>query len=229
MLRVHEIEAIAAGGPGQGEPVQFGLADSSGRRVDDTRLDGAPASRHLHLHGVLQDGLPGDLHRRHARHVLAAGVAVPLRARRLQRRARQARTEPGGLEERRAREGAAAQASAALRDPASSSSLLHRERRQAAPGQSGDEHGGIRGAGSGPGHQRGQQFDGERLLAEQTAPVQAGSAGSAEPDPPRYVEEVRRRSVRPIAVPICDKRIGASGAGLSRRRGASPRGARRGQ
>lgn len=143
LLRLHELQALAAGGSGEGQPVQPGPADRPGRRLDDTRPDGAPAGQHLHLPRVLQDGLSGDLHRRHARYVPVACFAVHLRARYLHQRS--ARARRGRERERHAGEGAE-QASAALRDPASPSSLLHRERGQVAPGQPGYEHGGIRGA-----------------------------------------------------------------------------------
>lgn len=86
LLCLYEIETAAGGGSSQGKPVQPGSADRSGSRFDDTRPDGPPIGRYLYLPGILQNGLPRDLHWSHARYVFATGVAVPFRAWHLQRR-----------------------------------------------------------------------------------------------------------------------------------------------
>lgn len=60
--------------------------------------------------------------------------------------------------------------------------------------------------------------------------VASGAAGpAAESGPPRHVEEIHRRPVRLVTVPIRGRRTPASGARLSRRRDAIASLNRRGQ
>lgn len=59
-------------------------------------------------------------------------------------------------------------------------------------------------------------------------PASSGAASGAtgptvESNPPRHVEEIHRRPVWIVAVPVRDRRTPASSAGLSRRRNATAR------
>lgn len=88
MLRVHVVQGGQPGGTGPREPVRAGPADHPGRREHGAGRRRAHTCRQLHIHGVLQDDLPGDRVRRHARHVPAAGAPLAVRAGRVRRPSR---------------------------------------------------------------------------------------------------------------------------------------------
>lgn len=85
MLRVHVVESHASQGPRPGKLVRAGPADHPGRHQHDPGRLGTDPGRQLHIHGVLQDDIPGDRVRRAARHVPAAGAPVAVRPGRVQR------------------------------------------------------------------------------------------------------------------------------------------------
>lgn len=86
MLRVHVVRGHASRGTGPREPVRAGPADHPGRGQHGAGRVGPDTGRQLHIHGVLQDDLPGDRVRRPARHDPAAGAPVAVRSGRVLRR-----------------------------------------------------------------------------------------------------------------------------------------------
>jgi len=85
MLRVHVVRGDAARGSGPGEPVRAGPTDYPGRDQYGAGRVGSDTGRQLHIHGVLQDDLPGDRVRCPARNDLAARAPVAVRSRRVLR------------------------------------------------------------------------------------------------------------------------------------------------
>lgn len=80
MLRVHVLGGGLPGGTGAREPVRARAAHHAGRDQHRAGRVRAHPGRQLHIHGVLQDDIPGDRVRRAPRHVPAAGAAVAVRA-----------------------------------------------------------------------------------------------------------------------------------------------------
>lgn len=84
MLCVHVVKGREPKGTGPREPVRAGPADHPRRRQHGAGRRRTHTGRQLHIHGVLQDDLPGDRVRRHARLVPVAGTPLAVRAGRVQ-------------------------------------------------------------------------------------------------------------------------------------------------